>query len=87
MVGVSARQIKSEGCPNDEIFVKLLNLIIMFCRKVVRRMVLGKLSNNSRRRGPGIVLESYPTNSPRMIVQRIYLYRRVDQNLKQIFLF
>ena len=28
MVGVSARQIKSEGCPNDEIFVKLLNLTI-----------------------------------------------------------
>ena len=29
MVGVSAQQIKSKGCPNDEIFVKLLNLIIL----------------------------------------------------------
>ena len=35
--------------------------------------MLGKLSNNSRRRDPRIVSESYPTNSPRRIVQRIYI--------------
>ena len=32
-----------------------------------------KLSDNSCRRGPLIVLESYPTNLPRRIVQRIFV--------------
>ena len=31
-----------------------------------------RLSNNSRRRGPRIVSESYPTNSPQRAVQYIY---------------
>ena len=35
--------------------------------------MLGKLSNNSRRRGPLIVSESYPTSSPQRIVQLIYI--------------
>ena len=32
----------------------------------------GRLSNNSRRRGPLIVSEGYPTYSPRRVVQYIY---------------
>ena len=33
---------------------------------------VGRLSNNSRRRGPCIFLEGYPIDSPRMIVQYVY---------------
>ena len=33
---------------------------------------VGRLSNNSRRRGPLIVPEGYPIDSPRRVVQYIY---------------
>ena len=33
---------------------------------------VGRLSNNSRWRGPLIVLEGYPTDSPQRVVQYIY---------------
>ena len=33
---------------------------------------VGRLSNNLRQMGPRIVLEGYPTDSPRRVVQYIY---------------
>ena len=33
---------------------------------------VGRLSNNSRQRGPWIVSEGYPTNSPRRVIHYIY---------------
>ena len=52
-------------------FVKLLKIIIL--SESCLKNCVGKIVQQFTRRGPRIVSESYPTNSPRRIVQPIYI--------------
>ena len=76
IVGVSARQIKSEGCPNNEFFWRIIK--IEFYRKLVQRIVLGNRPQFTSERPMNccgelpnkFTSEDCPT----------YLYRRVAHN-------
>ena len=46
---------------------------------------VGRLSNNSRRRGPCIVSEGSPTDSPRRVVQYIYRISVISFREQKVF--